>query len=109
MLMTKYIFRVMQGQDGYHHSVVTRVQDGAQKYFFQCGGCVEGLTRFFESMPDELLEGYFPKPGKRGGSAVDNWAFLGPNPDRAVVEELARTVDLPLAQMDATHRKLSGQ
>lgn len=92
--MTKYIFLVHKGKDGYHHSVVTRVSDGAQKYFFQCGGSVEGITRFMESMTDELAEGYFPRPGKKHGvSTVDNWAFVGPNPDRAVAEELAR-IDL---------------
>jgi hypothetical protein len=92
MLMTKYIFLVHKGQDGYHHSVVTRVADGAQKYFFQCGGSVEGLTRFFESMTDELIESYFPRVDKKGKvvGGVDNWLYLGENPDRAVAEELAR-------------------
>lgn len=107
MLMTKYIFLVHKGKDGYHHTVVTRVIDGAQKYFFQCGGSVEGITAFMESMTDELVEGYFPKPGKRGGSPVDNWAFVGPNPDRAVAEELARIALVP-AQMVLTHNKLKG-
>lgn len=107
MLMKKHIFLVHRGQDGYHHIVVTRVIDGAQKYFFQCGGTVEGITRFFESMTDELAEGYFPKPGKHGKSEVDNWAFLGHNPDRAVAEELAR-VDLVPAQIELTHNKLKG-
>ena len=107
MLMTKYIFLVHKGQDGYHHTVVTRVVDGAQKYFFQCGGSVEGITAFMESMTDELVEGYFPKPGKRGGSTVDNWAFIGPNPDRAVAEELARQALIP-AQIKLTHDKLKG-
>ena len=101
MLMTKYVFTVMKGSDGYHHSVITRLADGAQKYFFQCGGSVEGLTWFFKSMTDELVEGYFPKPGRRGGSPVDNWAFIGHNPDRAVVEAQG--------QMDAVHKKLSAK
>lgn len=89
MLMTKFMFTVHQGQDGYIHTVVTRLDDGAQKYFFQANGNVEGTTAHLNSMTDELTEGYFPKPGKRGGD-VDNWAFLGPNPDRAVAEEQAR-------------------
>jgi hypothetical protein len=98
MLMTKFIFLVHVGQDGHHHTVITRVADGAQKYFYQCGGSVEGLTNFFESMTDELVDGYFPKANKKG-SDVDNWAFLGPNPDRVKAEELAR--------IDLTHRRLT--
>jgi hypothetical protein len=63
-----------------------------QKYFFQCGGSVEGLTRFFESMTDELAESYFPRVDKKGKvvGGVDCWLYLGENPDRAVAEELAR-------------------
>ena len=100
MLMTKYIFLVHKGQDGYHHLVVTRVADGVQKYFFQCGGSVEGLTRFFESMTDELAEGYFPRVDKKGKmvGGVDNWLYLGDNPDRAEAERLAR--------VDLTHHRL---
>ena len=91
MLMTKYIFLVHKGQDGYHHSVVTRLSDGVQKYFYQCGGSVEGLTSVFESMTDELAEGYFPRTDKKGKliGGVDNWLYLGENPDRAVAEKLA--------------------
>lgn len=89
--MTKYIYFVHKGEDGYHHSVVTRLSDGAQKYFFQCGGSVEGLTRFFESMTDDLIESYFPRVDKKGKvvGGVDNWLYLGDNPDRTVTEKLA--------------------
>lgn len=89
--MTKYTFYVHKDARGYHHSVVTRLSDGMQKYFFQCGGSVEGLTRFFESMTDELVESYFPRVDKKGKvvGGVDNWLYLGDNPDRAVVEGLA--------------------
>ena len=90
MLMTKFVFTVHQAQNGNLHTVVSRLADGAQKYFFQASGTAEGVTKFMMSMTDELTEGYFPKPGKNGKSTVDNWAFLGPNPDRAVVEEQAR-------------------
>lgn len=91
MLMTKYIFYVRKGTDGYHHSVVTRLSDGAQKYFFQCGGSVEGLTQFFESMTDELIESYFPRVDKKGKvvGAVDNWLYLGYNINRQVAEAMA--------------------
>lgn len=98
MLMTKYIYLVHRGQDGYLHTVVTRLSDGVQKYFFQCGGTKTGMESFLESMTDELVEGYFPKAGKKGGD-VDNWAFIGHNPDRAVAEELAR--------IDLTHSVVS--
>lgn len=94
MLMTKYAFFVHQGSDGHLHSHVVRLSDGVKKYFFQCSGTKEGLERFFSSMTDELIEGYFPKPNKKGGSIVDNWAFLGSNPDRVIAEELA-FINLP--------------
>lgn len=95
MLMTKYIFLVHTGQDGYCHTVVTRLHDGVQKYFYQCGGSAEGVTKFMQSMTDELIEGYFPRVDKKGKmvGGVDNWAYLGANPDRAVAEQLAR-IDL---------------
>lgn len=95
MLMTKYIYLVHQGKDGYFHTVVTRLSDGVQKYFFQCGGSKEGLERFMESMTDELAEGYFPRIDKKGKvvGGFDNWLYLGENPDRAVAEEQAR-IDL---------------
>lgn len=101
MLMTKYIFLVHKGADGYHHTVVTRVADGVQKYFFQCGGNVDSIGKFFESMTDELVEGYFPRVNKKGKEigGVDNWLYLGPNPDRAEAERLAR--------IDLTHHKLT--
>ena len=100
MLMTKYIFHVHKGQDGYHHTVVTRLSDGIQKYFYQCDGSVEGLTRLLESMTDELAEGYFPRADKKGKivGGVDCWLYLGENPDRAEAERLAR--------IDLTHYKL---
>jgi hypothetical protein len=92
MLMTKYIFFVHKGVDDYLHSVVTRLEDGAQKYFFQCGGSVEGLTKFFESMTDELVETYFPRVDKKGKvvGGVDNWLYLGFNPDREEAQRLAK-------------------
>lgn len=87
--MTKYKFLVFYHQG--NHLVVTRLDDGAQKYFFQAGtDNTAGLSYFMESMTDELIEGYFPKPGKRGGSPVDNWAFLGDNPGRLITEQKAR-------------------
>lgn len=90
MLPTKFIFLVHRGEDGYLHSVVTRLEDGAQKYFYQCSGSVEGLTYFFETMTDDLLEGYYPKPNKRNITPFNCWAFLGPNPDRAIAEQMAK-------------------
>lgn len=100
MLMTKYIYLVHTDERGYLHTVVTRLSDGAQKYFFQAHGSQAGVESFMNSMTDELVEGYFPKPNKRGGGPpVDNWAFLGDNPARAVAEEQAR--------IDFTRAKLS--
>lgn len=89
--MTKYTYFVHKGTDGYHHSVVTRLADGVQKYFFQCGGSIGGLTEFFESMTDELVESYFPRVDKKGKvvGGGDNWLYLGDNPNRAVAEKLA--------------------
>lgn len=86
MLATEFVFYIHVGDKGYKHIYVTRLKDGAEKYFFQCGGTVEGLISFFNSMTDELLEGYWPKKA----SGVDNWAFLGENPDRWIGLELAR-------------------
>lgn len=87
--MTKYKFLVFYHRG--NHLVVTRLDDGTQKYFFQAGtDNTAGLSYFMESMTDELIEGYFPKPGKRGGSPVDNWAFLGDNPGRLITEQKAR-------------------
>lgn len=92
MLMTKYIFLVHQSDDGYLHTVVTRLSDGLQKYFFQCGGSVAGMTSFMNSMTDDLAESYFPRVDKKGKTigGVDNWIYLGENPNRLVAEELAR-------------------
>lgn len=99
MLMTKYIYLVHEDERGYLHTVVTRMSDGAQKYFFQAHGTKAGNESFMDSMTDELVEGYFPKPNKRNsGPPVDNWAFLGDNPGRAVAEELAR-IDLTRAKL----------
>jgi len=90
MLMTKYKFLTLHDERG-NHLVVTRLEDGAQKYFFLAGeDRTQGLTEFMKSMTDELIEGYFPKPGKRGGSPVDNWAFLGHNPGRQLAEQRGR-------------------
>lgn len=63
---------------------------------------MEGLTRFFESMTDELTESYFPRVDKKGKvvGGVDNWLYLGYNPDRAVAEKLAAEA--------ATFHKLAG-
>lgn len=89
MLMTEYKFLVL-----YHngnHLVVTRLKDGAQKYFFQAGeDKTAGITTFMESMTDELIEGYYPKPNRKGMLSVDNWAFLGHNPGRLLAEQKAR-------------------
>lgn len=85
MLMTKYIYLVHVGSNGYLHSVVTRLSDGAQKYFFQRGGSKVGMDKFFDSMTDELCDGYWPKKA----SGVDNWAFLGFNIDRNVAQARA--------------------
>jgi len=100
-MMEKYIYLVHQGQDGYLHTVITRLDDGVQKYFFQCGGSKAGLEVFLSSMTDELCEGYFPRADKKGKTigAVDNWRYLGENPCRAVAEELAR--------IDLTHALVS--
>ena len=107
MLMTKFTFLIHVGKDGSLHTVVSRLADGTQKYFFQASGTKEGMTKFLESMTDELVEGYYPKPNKRGGAPVDNWAFIGPNPERAVAEEMARVALIPL-QIDLTCTKLKG-
>jgi hypothetical protein len=95
MLMTKYIYHVHVGEDGYFHTVVTQLSDGAQKYFFQCGGTKAGLEVFLSYMTDELVETYFPRVDKKGKliGGVDNWLYLGPNPNRAEAERLAR-IDL---------------
>lgn len=101
MLMTKYIFIVQRGLDGYLHTVVTRLDDGKQKYFFQCGGSVEGLTNHLNSMTDDLMESNFPRADKKGKviGDIDNWKYLGVNPGRVSTEAQAR--------MDLTHARLS--
>jgi len=101
-LMTKFTFHVHQDNKGYLHLVVTRLTDGATKYFFQAHGTVEGMSYFMCSMTDELTEGYFPKVGKKG-SDVDNWAFLGDNPGRLIAEIEAAN----LAGPDLTHYRLT--
>lgn len=100
MLMTKYIYLVHVGQDGYFHTVVTRIEDGLQKYFFQCRGSKEGLESHLKSMTDDLMDGNFPREDKKGKliGGVDNWLYLGPNPDRAEAERLAR-IDLTHAHL----------
>jgi hypothetical protein len=99
-MMEKHIYLVHQGQDGYLHTVVTRLEDGVQKYFFQCGGTKAGVEYFLSHMTDELAQGYFPRVDRSGKTVggVDNWLYLGPNPDRAEAERLAR--------IDLTHAKL---
>jgi len=99
MLMTKFIFTIHQGRDGSVHTIVSRLSDRAQKYFYQASGTAIGMTKFMESMTDELVEGYFPKPGKKGGSPVDNWAFVGVSADRVVVQAQS--------QLDLTHALLA--
>ena len=81
------------------HVVVTRLTDGATKYFYQAHGNVKGMTYFLDSMTDELMDGYFPKKGK----ATDNWAYLGDNPGRAIAEAQAAEFAGP----DMTHYKLT--
>lgn len=89
MLMTKFIFLIHKGDKGYH-TVVTRLADGKQKYFFQAGERVEKkLNEFMESMTDELVEGYFPKPDKKGRPDVDNWSYLAFDIDRHVAQARA--------------------
>ena len=100
-LSTKFTFHVHQDDKGYLHLVVTRLTDGATKYFYQAHGNVEGMNDFMCSMTDELLDGYYPKAGKKG-TDTDNWAFLGDNPGRAVAEAEAAN----LAGPDLTHYKL---
>ena len=85
--MTKYDYLVHEGSRG-SHIVVTRLFDGAQKYFFQTGKG-PGVAKFLDSMTDELTDGYFPKPDKKGRLEVDNWAFLGFDIDRHVAHALA--------------------
>lgn len=101
MLMEKYIFTILQDERGYFHTVVTRLSDGKQKYYFQCSGSVEGLTRHMNSMTDELMDGSFPRTDKKGKviGDVDNWLYLGENPGRVAAEEQAR--------IDLTHARLA--
>jgi hypothetical protein len=101
-LSTRFTFYVHTDARGYLHLVVTRLTDGATKYFFQAHGTAEGMTYFMCSMTDELIDGYYPKAGKKG-SEVDNWAFLGDNPGRAEAEAKAAN----LAGPDLTHYRLT--
>jgi hypothetical protein len=63
-LMTKFDYEVTTDVDGYLHIEVTRLSDSAKKKFFQAHGDVESMTRFMNSITDDLAEGYFPKPRK---------------------------------------------
>jgi hypothetical protein len=63
-LMTLFDFEVTEDIDKYLHITVTRFADGAKKKFFQAHGDVESMTRFMNSITDDLAEGYFPKPRK---------------------------------------------
>jgi len=101
-LSTKFIWYVHQDARGYLHLVVTRLTDGATKYFFQAHGDVESMNRFMISMTDDLFDGYFPRPGKKVID-TDNWAFLGDNPDRWTA--MAKAAEL--AGPDLTHYKLT--
>jgi hypothetical protein len=87
--MNKFKFLVHEGTKGLH-IVVTRLSDRAQKYFFQTNKNKAGMESFLSSMTDELTESYFPKPDKHGRSPVDNWAYLGTDPDRYVLEMCAK-------------------
>jgi len=86
--MTKYIYFVYKGDKGYH-SILTRLSDGLIKYFYQASGSVEGLSFFMDSLTDDLVDGFFPRAGKKTVDC-DNWAFLGDNPDRVKAETLAK-------------------
>lgn len=93
MLMTKYTYWVHPGSKG-THIVVTRLTDGAQKYFFQTTKG-PGIVQFMDSITDELCDGYWPKPKKKKAgeeekSEVDNWAFLGYGIDRSCAEAMSR-------------------
>lgn len=105
--MKKFIFTVVEDSAGYH-SVITRVKDGLQKYFFQCSGAVEGISKFYSSMTDEQAEGYFPKPGKQTANQVDNYVFLGYNEGRDKALALASEQLVP-AQMSAVADKLANK
>jgi hypothetical protein len=86
-LSSKYIFLVHIANSG-AHSIITRISDGTQKYFFQAGmKDTSGLEGFFNGMTDDLLDGYFTKP--RHGEVVDNWKYLGENKDRYIASRLA--------------------
>jgi hypothetical protein len=102
MLMEKYIFTIQQDNNGYLHTIVTRLKDGRQKYFFQCSGTVEGLTKHMESMTDELMESNFPRTDKKGKVVgdFDNWQYLGRTVERNAVEEQAR---IELTHWHASH------
>jgi hypothetical protein len=110
--MVEFTFYVHEGTKG-SHIVVTRLKDGKQKYFFQTGKG-HGISKFMESMTDELCEGYWPKPKKKKDSdileekpEVDNWAFLGHDPDRAIAVDLAAEAAVPAA-MALVALKLKG-
>lgn len=112
MLMVEFTFYVYEGTKG-SHIVVTRLKDGKQKYFFQTGKG-PGVAKFMESMTDELCEGYWPKPKKKkeGDTSeekpeVDNWAFLGHDPDREIALALAVEAAVPAA-MALVASKLKG-
>ena len=104
-LMSKYTFYIHRVGKGYLHIVVTRLSDGATKYFYQAHGDAEKMTEFMNVITDELADGYFPRAGKKGGVPdvpVDNWAYLGPNPERLVAEAAAKE----LADVERTYLKL---
>lgn len=85
--MTKFSYFVYEGNTA-AHLIVTRLADGKQKYFYSARKG-PGIAQFMDTMTDELIDGYYPKPNKQGKSDVDNWAFLGDNPDRLIAESLA--------------------
>lgn len=84
-LSTKFTYHVYADTNSHLHVIVTRLTDGATKYFYQAHGSVKGMTYFLDSMTDELMDGYFPKKGK----PTDNWAYLGDNPGRIIAESEA--------------------
>lgn len=78
MLMTKFTYEVTVDENGYLHSTVTRLADGAQKKFFQCMGTKEGLERLFESITDDLAEGYWPRERTKEKKKKEEISVLDP-------------------------------
>jgi len=61
MLMTKYTYTV-EIKDGGVQTTVTRLADSATKSFFNAGHYrVEDMSKFMDSITDDLADGYFPR------------------------------------------------